>query len=903
MRRLLPALAVLLLSSSSAVAQTAISSDQGRWEDTDTWLGAAVPLATDLVTIQWGNRVVITGATAVAEHIKLTDGGELIVGTGQSPTVLTVGPGIATTVDGIVCEVTGGVMTISPGATVLIDPDNATTTEEDGMILSFNGCVLNMRGHKAVQATVDRVVSDDGITDIVVAASKVVAFAAAYGGFAVTDFDVVWRTGEYKGRAMDIASISGDQLTIDFDSHQNAPTTTSGAETYAVYGPVVPLAGTIGGGGNTTLTVASQDISLMSGSRVVCVGSELAVPQRVVSGATTTWELDFAAACATSVIILDDNQPYPAVPHEEVAAAGDVFDIILPSSFGSENSTDGIYTEQTFIRVENGGVWHLKNVSIMGVGNADWAGGEGSGVRLSDIDGSVDPVVFDTVEIWRCAGEACLEFQDVSNMDIDWPFVHWTHPLIGASNEGHGIKIEEETLGHVTENVILTDGRVDRVNDDFYWWATTFGNSASTTSSAIRDSIGKYTPMTVDGDSGDCVDTLIEGTLQGNERGGGSFEVNRVYCSNIGTAGGVNGIYAGIDTSSSPVPEWRAFGVANSVVANIQDGTCYKAVTPGPAADWTNQDIWVANSVCLSAGRSGVDGIPQLAQVYVQDWGLSKNSVRAGILAYNRTMSSYVNGVYPFTSAVTSQYGISTTTTGVDWRYDGGGATITDTIVLSAGGNAGISYAEVSLPGFIATTALIDHTFVGTAWNLDSTLVGGTNFIALRVDLLGADHAALTFRAQDSIFSQPIRNARAVQCNASNTATDEFVSVFSWSAGAATTCDFSLNTITEGSGNSDNQSAGFTAWDLNIVPGSVVWDTATSDGLDKHGPRMAGVRVETLVNIPKLAGYYPKVVDPEGIYNVDSDGDGLINLWDNCQFVQNIGWADANENGIGDACE
>ena len=35
----------------------------------------------------------------------------------------------------------------------------------------------------------------------------------------------------------------------------------------------------------------------------------------------------------------------------------------------------------------------------------------------------------------------------------------------------------------------------------------------------------------------------------------------------------------------------------------------------------------------------------------------------------------------------------------------------------------------------------------------------------------------------------------------------------------------------------------------------------------------------------------------------DDDGDGIINLLDNCVFVPNPDQADANHNGIGDACE
>jgi subtilisin family serine protease len=41
---------------------------------------------------------------------------------------------------------------------------------------------------------------------------------------------------------------------------------------------------------------------------------------------------------------------------------------------------------------------------------------------------------------------------------------------------------------------------------------------------------------------------------------------------------------------------------------------------------------------------------------------------------------------------------------------------------------------------------------------------------------------------------------------------------------------------------------------------------------------------------------------PNGTYNPDWDGDYIPNHWDNCPFVDNLSQADANGDGVGDAC-
>ncbi len=122
-----------------------------------------------------------------------------------------------------------------------------------------------------------------------------------------------------------------------------------------------------------------------------------------------------------------------------------------------------------------------------------------------------------------------------------------------------------------------------------------------------------------------------------------------------------------------------------------------------------------------------------------------------------------------------------------------------------------------------------------------------------------------------------------------------------WAGGPTQSgCDISDIQYTEVSGaDTVDADAGFAWYDLNLARAGKIWNLATSDGNDHLGPRFAGVRAQSLpIQLTEL----PEVIDSGG-YNVDSDGDGLINLWDNCDFRVNYGWVDKDNNGIGDACE
>jgi hypothetical protein len=74
----------------------------------------------------------------------------------------------------------------------------------------------------------------------------------------------------------------------------------------------------------------------------------------------------------------------------------------------------------------------------------------------------------------------------------------------------------------------------------------------------------------------------------------------------------------------------------------------------------------------------------------------------------------------------------------------------------------------------------------------------------------------------------------------------------------------------------------------------------TRDATATHGPRSVGLGTLAAT----LSGFFPRALlaGTTSANSLDSDGDGVSNFFDNCDFVSNPGQSDGNGDGRGDAC-
>ena len=98
--------------------------------------------------------------------------------------------------------------------------------------------------------------------------------------------------------------------------------------------------------------------------------------------------------------------------------------------------------------------------------------------------------------------------------------------------------------------------------------------------------------------------------------------------------------------------------------------------------------------------------------------------------------------------------------------------------------------------------------------------------------------------------------------------------------------------------------------DLNDLVSSSV-GVITSTDVNRVGPRFAGT---LQYQLPFKVGGMPPVVSQGATRDLngdgrnddsskDSDGDGLVDLFDNCPNIANLDWLDTDNNGTGETCE
>jgi hypothetical protein len=859
-------LAVILLCCSIGIvgAEVRTTAGSGDWSHPQTWLEQLVPQPGDEAVIATGHSVQFTEAVDDDDECaKLTieAGGLLSFGdTASNFHVGGNGEGIA---GGI--HVYGG-LEISGGITVHIDPDGNADSQEDGLIV-YPGGSLVMQGELLHDGTAMQVVADEEDIEI-----KDTGLNNAWD---LSGARVVWRSGLRKGRWYDVLLLGHRRLHLDGDSRANAER----------LGPPDHSRGTASVSGRTvTGDGTTWDGSLASGSWWWCQSDGEAAKIRVrrVDGPESLQlaEPYAGAGCAElgPYVLRDENQPYPAVDVSERVHDDDAYSIIFPATVKSRHGSDDTFDEQIFVRVMDGGAYHFENASFESVGKEAWEEGEGSGVFIEGFDGAADEGgFFNTVEIYRYGGEAGLEWEDSARFDVDWLFLHWTHPLSAPSNEGHGVKFEHTSPSFRFEDVRVRHARFDRINDDFVWWSTSVGGS-----SGVYDSIGKYCPNTATGFSCNAVDTADELGVNG-----GQLRIERNLFANIGSAHSSSCISAAVG-ESTPLPAWREQGwvARDNVCLNVQAGSCITSL--GAPQTWDREGIRAVNNVCAAIDVNGSQAIPYLYQNQFLDYGLRRISGSYGITYAYQVHGNVIQGTPKEAgdtfagNAVVIGAGEATMA-----NWEGTSWAIADNVIIP------------SVTGIrVRSWSDQDHPATGQASIIHNVISGnGGNDPSVRTHGVYDNHIEPTdhhVTISDNIFHGLTFNGSKAGEGANSASGDtvdsnvlDDVEMPAWAG--------NLSPINDHIAEAGLDPA---ALDFEIDPTSEAWGVLTTDG-DRPGPRFSGTLEGRLpFSVPGLV----PIVDPEENHG-DADGDALIDRWDNCAAIANPGWPDSDADGEGDACD
>jgi hypothetical protein len=850
-------------------AATRISARSGYWKQQSTWTGGVVPGPADEVVIAAGHTIQFDGPeNPLGNCARLTiQAGGFLQFARKVMTFLVGGdgPGVRGGIE------ISGAMEVPGGVTIAVDPDGNALSEEDGVTVHPGGS-LTLQGNVVYEGTVSSVLADDDsridFTD-----------PALHLGQKAEPLRIVWRSGQRKGRWYDILSTATGEMILDPRSRSNAERL--GEPDYKAGAAVVQSQDWTVTGVGTRWTDETA-----AGSWFWCDadGPDRKVRVRKVISATSLQLARAYGPSACSVpgpyTLRDENQPYPAVDVSERITAGDRYSVLLPAVLRSLHGSDDNFDEQIFVRVEAGATYHFENASFESVGKEAWESGAGSGLRITGFQGGVPPAgIFNTVEIYRYAGEAGIEWDDSKNLDVDWLFLHWAHPLITTSNEGHGVKIKHTTAGQSADNVRIRNARFDRTNDDFVWWASTAGGT-----SGVYDSIGKYCPNTASGDSCDGVDTNDELGITG-----GQLRIERNLFANIGAKMGGSCMSAALGRNTAQ-PGWKGDGwvARDNVCLNLQSVPCILAV--GPGATWSRESIWAVNNVCVNVFSEGIFDIPHVFQNEVINFGMQRRSSSDGVRGVYVARGNVIWGVG--SGEASDSYVLRGASVGfnleTEANWTGGSWSLTDNVIIVSGS------------GMLAgswSSAL--HPAVGDAEVRHNTILG--NLSGFRVGYFSGvldfhdEPAGAAILITDNIFDLIVpAGSEAGQGFSATSSVDRIdrnvvhTSYFPfWGGFFSSTNDFMVSTGISPA--------------LRILgpqPWSGAWSVATTDG-DRPGPRFAGTLLQRLpFQVPGLIA--PVDTDPQ---DLDRDGDGLIDRWDNCPDVSNPGWADSDGNGIGDACQ
>jgi len=943
-RRLLGAVLaglVILVASPVFAAQpgdalSCTASSDGLWSAAGTWTncGGTAPDSNDSCTINANIDVVKDAAAGTCGSLTFTAGGNLSYSPATASNILTIGDGLAAGTSDNVTVVSGSSMAIG-GGQLLFSTANTTGAASRGD-LNVSGYFSAVGTTLYPDGTVTKVSAISGswpdrtvtITDSMLSAAAVDQFVGKQ----------LWATsGIFKGAAFDVVAggTTPQEIVIRMDGRASAGTRRGQLDSRNAAGRVDPRTTgwapgdqgeIIDGGTNSwpaTITIANgassgtlsanapggtARLNELVGARLICA-ADLNVDADpdfvVIESYSSASVLNFKTAyknpsgCAAGgdYMILQDNQPPSAAAVIWEFVPGDTFKILDTATIGIPASSwsDSAINNPMQIHVNNGGTFVGRNLSITHCGYYVSGTAAQGCMVVSDIDNNNadEGIYLDTVEWDHFNGIAALELNDVTNATFRWLSVRdaadgakLTENATGVcpADEGHGIR-ESDLSGDPVRvaNLHFEDIRVVRTNDAEFLvpFQATESDGIGCTDCSVTRSIFGWAPANCGGSLGG----LSIG--QSVKR----FTATEIFQSNVPFGYTVCNSASGSMTCSG--------SVSSSLFQNsIEKGPGFNSVTDASGILDANAEFYFVGNVLRNINSS--TGAPLIRGRWIDNYidpgnkGVLAGTGLVGIVSQPQEAKGNVFVTPP-------KPGASGTYRGALWDEPTGTGRIEpttlrewDNVVMGPASVIGTG-DSIYLVGLVGSG---NDAFVADADIRHTTLVGNEDLL-VGGDMVGwrfRDNGTDSFSVLDSIVFNTAYTYTRV--NGTETVVGDYQLCVKVAGGCpASPMSAGANTLTAGVTGLFDPTHG----DFNLAPGSTPKESLGSDGY----PR--GARVAGPPHYEILRTLYPFFVPPapaiNNIGDVDSDLDGVWDLFDNCDDVWNPQQSDPDGDGVGCACD